>query len=951
MGKKSPKQPVDTYYMSMHTGICVGPATLLAWQYGEKEAWSGNLSGYTSVAMNQDQLFGGPTKEGGVRGTFHFLPGKSDQVFPVELATKLGRTGVGDMPGYRGMASVFFTNGGAAPGFYWSANTPYLKPLSFTVKRKSSGLDPDKAFISYGEPTPMCVFISFDTSATMATGTRFATMIEGLKRTMDLLGAQAGAGGIIYLGMCNFGDAGFLFSGGLVDAALITAAKAYLDGMPLIPSQDSDWAIAAGVGLGQLNFMPGGIGKRLWILVTDGGPSRAFAPFTTQQNITDEAIAIRDAYPAAKTYVIDLQVDDSAGYSPQLDDTPEDGVPVVSGSDPTELEDALSAILFDDYNPAADSNPANIIYECLTNTDWGMGAPETILDLDSFNYAQDYLFVERFGLSFLWVRQTTIEAFVGEVLDHIQATLFVNPRTGLLTLKLIRNDYDIGDLLEINKNNAVLSKPQRKIWGEIVNEVQVTWTNPLNEGEETVTWQDLGAVAMQGGEVIPGSRNYYGVRNPDLAMKLAVRDLRASAYPFFACDAVCDRRKFDLVPGAVVKLNWPEYGITQMAMRVSTVSYGKAGDRSIKASLVEDVFAYANAEFETPPSTAWEDPSTTPTSMDFSRVITAPYYFVVQDFDVASVEYPEAAAAVFAADAAPDCSGYTLMAEGALTGGGTGYISEGVRDNLGRGELSAVLNAEVTSTGVAFVNRVGATVPQAGGFVFIGNGDEADMEICLVTAAPGYTLQRGALDTIPKPWPSGTPCWFVGPDASVLDSEIRADGESINYKLLTRTSLGELPEASASVLVGAITDRPWRPLRPANVKIDGVGFGEVTSLDDAITVLALTWSNRNRALEDTVILSWTAATVAPETGQTTTVTLINPIDDSIINVTDGLTGTSYNIPKTDIAPLNRAIVRITSKRDGYESFTGFELAVTIDTVSADSIEVTADSTLYSVDAS
>ena len=91
-------------------------------------------------------------------------------------------------------------------------------------------------------------------------------------------------------------------------------------------------------------------------------------------------------------------------------------------------------------------NPAHIIHECLTDQLWGMGTPVAALDDAAFREAADTLFDESFGLSMIWVRQTSIENFVQEVLDHINAVLFSDPATGLLTLKLIRNDYVEADL-------------------------------------------------------------------------------------------------------------------------------------------------------------------------------------------------------------------------------------------------------------------------------------------------------------------------------------------------------------------------------------------------------------------------------------------------------------------------------------------------------------------------
>src|SRR5690554_1220301 len=82
------------------------------------------------------------------------------------------------------------------------------------------------------------------------------------------------------------------------------------------------------------------------------------------------------------------------------------------------------------------ANPAAIIWECLTNGEWGMGGAPSALDQDSFTSAADVLAAEGFGLAMLWSRQETIEDFVGDVLGHIDATLALDPFTGRFRLKL-----------------------------------------------------------------------------------------------------------------------------------------------------------------------------------------------------------------------------------------------------------------------------------------------------------------------------------------------------------------------------------------------------------------------------------------------------------------------------------------------------------------------------------
>lgn len=145
-GKSGGKVEVNEYSMSMHLGVCHAVDAFTSITVGEKLAWSGLQSTTGDVTITQPELFGGVKKEGGVGGVVRFLLGLPNQVLPDSLATRLGRTSGATCPGFRGIASLFFT-GTLIAGFYWTANNPYLKSLWIGVRRAPKGLNPAYAMI------------------------------------------------------------------------------------------------------------------------------------------------------------------------------------------------------------------------------------------------------------------------------------------------------------------------------------------------------------------------------------------------------------------------------------------------------------------------------------------------------------------------------------------------------------------------------------------------------------------------------------------------------------------------------------------------------------------------------------------------------------------------------------------------------------------------------------
>lgn len=937
MGKsKDPKMTVTSYNLSLHMGVCVGPTKLLRLIVGEKVAWSGKLSAPTAFAVNARELFGGMKKEGGVAGLVTFLNGQDNQFMPRAMAQRFGRIDENDCPAFRGMTSLCFTEGSlwgttsvvggdyitatashakakpgsAQPGFYWGTNTPYLKGVWAEIERAPDardiddvGLDPALALIPRtGTEIGPATSYDFDLSAE----TNAAT-------------TSAGAGAV-----------GYLISG---VSALDTVTVSLRAGGTYQAWSPWGHPAIAGPSTGSVTRFN----------VIKNGDAGTDATYSTGGPY--------DGYAAAFDAFENVVLTGGTSYLFYINDNP-----FSDNSGGLSIRASVTP-----YADRYDANPAHMIYECLVNDDWGMGAVASAIDVDSFIDASEVLYMEGFGLSMIWTRQTKIEDFVTEVIDHINATIFVSPITGLLTLKLIRGDYDIGTLAEVTPDNAKLSKFQRKAFGEIINEIVVTWTNPDNEQDETVTYQDLGMVAAENGEIISDGRNYYGVRNKDLAFNLAVRDVRQAAYPMATCDAEFDRSLWNVTPGSVVKVTWPEHGVSELVMRVGAVDYGKVGDSKIKCSLVEDVFAYLVAEYDEAPGTAWEDTSTPPAPMDYTRVITLPLYLALAAETALpeNPEYPEVIAGVLASSASTDCYGYELLAETTLPDGSTEWESYGSNASLGRADLVADLPAEITSDPVTFGPIIGNTRPGNSVFVFIG-GDavaEEDLEIALASdsaTAGAYLLKRGVLDTVPKAWPAGTPCTFVTLSVEIDDPTIRSDGETVDYKLLSKTSLGSLDFDSAPTLSGPLTGRPYYPNRPANVKVDAVGFESlpinyVDASDSGLTYVVVTWNERNRLLEDNQVLAWDDATMTAEAGQTTTVTVLDRVTRAVETTNAALAGTSYNLDKADFGSLVYGIVRVTSERDGFESLTGHEIVVKVKDLTADVTGITADTTFSKAD--
>ena len=572
------------------------------------------------------------------------------------------------------------------------------------------------------------------------------------------------------------------------------------------------------------------------------------------------------------------------------------------------------------------ANPAHIIYECYTNTDWGMGENPNLIDKAAFEEAAHILWTEGFGLNMKWSRQTEIGKFIGEVLNHIYGATFVNPLTGKHTIKLLRADYDVLSLPVINPSNAVLSNFKRKAWGEITNEVVVTMTNMETGKEETVTVQDLAGIASQGG-VTSTSKNYYGVGSRDLALRLAERDLAMMVNPIATCEVEVTQEFWKTVVNGVMVLSWPEYDIDRLVFRVSEIN---RGDNSIKLNLYEDIFGLDYASYFDAGESEWQNPSEIPEPVSYYQIGTAPAFMTAAAFgksDPGELVYPEAMTNVVVAADSNDDTNYDVVTYVADVNGTISRTNIGTRAYRSTFVLLDAIQA-ADQTLIPVLSGLRGAAPEVGQFVLIGTGLDDRTEICTIQSVTeaGYLLNRGVLDTVPRNWNAGTRA-FVIPAANVAaDPTHRSTYEDVSYWLLARTTMGILPLERAPRINATLSERPYLPNRPANVKINGVGFGTVDA--EGLSSIPVTWANRNRTLESTQVFRWTDGNVAGEVGQLTEI-VIRTMAGAVVKTYTNLPGTSFNIPVGDLAPYDRVSVSVTARLGGRRSLQAHALTVSI----------------------
>lgn len=552
-------------------------------------------------------------------------------------------------------------------------------------------------------------------------------------------------------------------------------------------------------------------------------------------------------------------------------------------------------------------NPAHILVECLTNRDWGRGLDRGVLDEASYRAAADALHTEGFGLCLRWNRQSSIADFMQVVIDHVGAAQYTDRSTGRLTLKLLRDDYRVEDLPLFDYESGLLAIEEDEGGAQdgAINQLIVTWYDPIKDEERQIRVEDLAGIQATGG-VASSTTDYKGLPTAELAGRVATRDLTIACSGLKRLKLRLDRRGGILSPGGVFRIRDPFRGLDNLVLRVGTFDDGKLAEGAITVAAVQDVFGLPATAYLEPQPPVWTPPDRIPQPPPNRRLMEASYR------DLATVLNASALAAV------PVDAGAVLAVAEQATGLALNYV---LTTRVGSGEFTEADVGDWCPTAVLADAMVATTttVQLASGRgldqITAGTAALVEEEIVRVVAidpqAQTATLARGCADTVPAPHAAGARIWFFD-DFAANDPTDYSAGETVQAKLLTRTSSAQLDPALTPVDTIKLAQRQARPYPPGDLKINGLRYP--ASIDGD---LAVSWAHRDRRLQADQLVDHGQGSIGPEAGTAYVVRLLDAIAGHALDNPAALTGTNYASP---LRGAFRVRAEISATRDGLASW-------------------------------
>jgi len=495
---------------------------------------------------------------------------------------------------------------------------------------------------------------------------------------------------------------------------------------------------------------------------------------------------------------------------------------------------------------SADANPVAVLYEILTDTDWGLSYDDTQIDIPKFWYALRQCHSEGNGFSMVLDQQMEVKDLIRLLLEQMDAVLYQDQETGLFTIDMIRPAADLIDptppaVLPIDASNLVmLSNFTRGSWENAPNQLLLEFFDRDDEYKQTYAGaQDMGSIRIQDAN-IRSQLAYPGVKDASLAAKLAWRELISMSYPLVKVTAKVDRSFWNAKPGQRVSLTDEDLGITTFGMRIASLNLGRLTEGVVELELVEDIFKDYDAAFADVPGSGWTDPSEAVVAFTTQIAFESPRAFNSRVFASPELTRIWAAARRVGSESAfdimttlattyekaGDCVGFLYVGElnGAITEAGNGaipwYNAAAVLFQIDPDPDTAA--NMLTALDVTATDAIIGT--QLLNLIMIGN------ELMFVTLAAedgGNNLDvtrvyRGVLDTKQEAHSALDPVYILAAGGNIADELTFVSPDDVDVKLLPKALSGILDIASATKIDVSVVDRARLPYIVSYWKMNAV---------------------------------------------------------------------------------------------------------------------------------
>lgn len=519
-----------------------------------------------------------------------------------------------------------------------------------------------------------------------------------------------------------------------------------------------------------------------------------------------------------------------------------------------------------------DANPMNVLYEILTNTDWGLSIATAQIDTTSLTSAANTLATENNGFSYLQDTQIEAVELIALIEQQVDGVLFFNRVSGKFQFTLARADYVAGNLPLLDNSNILsFGNCARGSWEDTTNYVRSQFNDRSDSYKGTFGLAiDSANIRIQDGAIITATRSYPGCKDKDLANDLAWRDLRTLAAPLFKATVVVDATHYALNPGDPVAVTSTALDVDTLPFRITRIDYGELSSNRITLDIVEDVFYYLSASFGAPVESGWTPPSDEllPFLALETLIFESPRAFNARDPEsigpadnrIWCSARRRGVESGFEAYSKIDGASDSTYVEGA-TGVRFVRIGELTSDLATSGAGTATINVTASPDSQQLIREVFEDSPDAASLgLELSQVVVINDEIMLVSRASNNSLTvdleavyRGACDTTRGAHSAGDDVWLISGGGFVGGVTVGPFNEdaSVDIKLSPVSSLDSVALSAATEEEVDMAKRARRPYPPGQVTVGASSsWNSTVSLEQLggaaeTTGFAVSWLRRD----------------------------------------------------------------------------------------------------------
>lgn len=528
-------------------------------------------------------------------------------------------------------------------------------------------------------------------------------------------------------------------------------------------------------------------------------------------------------------------------------------------------------------------NPAHMLWESYTDEEWGRGLAPARLDSEAFKKVADTLYSEGFGLCLAWKVTDELKNFRQQVCDHIGAKLFT-ARNGLITIKLIRDDYNVDDLPVFDENSGLLKLEYDNTNNTTVpSKIVVTYKDAITFKERPAMAVNLAVAQSQGGQSVQ-TLEFKGLPTGELATRVAYRELKIRTSSLKRFNLELDRRAFNLDIGDVFIVRSTTRKVNTI-VRVERIEEQFLTDGTIKINAIQDLYGLPKMAFNPTPPIVDTDPDNTPVPINDYLLVEVPYRELSGLIDQANLNLLDETTSyimVVALSPKGTCRNYNLASR--IHGNSQFIIAEPAGDWCPTAIIIhelGYLDKTIQLTDAVLLEDV-----EVGTAAIIN--DEIVRIDQINLANNTITVGRGCADTVPYTHAAGSRVWFY--DGFETSDAIEYNPNlTIENKLLSNTYIGQLELSDAPTEVLVIKGRQGRPYAPGNLKINGQAYPTAINTNN----ITISWSHRDRLLQADQLIDTTIADTGLEANTTYNLKVFFK-NTEVVNVTN-LTTNQYNL--------------------------------------------------------